>query len=233
MPFPPILLKLVRRGRAKHVLPLLGALFVLAGLAVGGYLAWQVFGTGIYTDHAQQQMRSELQREWAAANPTLAGSPSVRQMAAAIPPPVPDGQPLAILEIPRLGAGWQRIIVQGVAQHDLARGPGHYPGTALPGQVGNFVLSGHRTTHGAPFWGISSLRRGDAVIVVAETGIFTYRVTGQQIVSPTDLAVIAPVSNHPGQRPTEATITLTSCNPRFSATQRIIVHGVLVSARAR
>ena len=83
---------------------------------------------------------------------------------------------MAKIEIPRIGVDW--IVVEGVDVADLRKGPGHYPGTALPGVRGNVAIAGHRTTYGAPFQDINELDPGDEIILTTVTGRYVYRVTG-------------------------------------------------------
>lgn len=116
------------------------------------------------------------------------------------------------------------LVVEGVGVDELKRGPGHYPGTALPGQPGNFAVAGHRTTYAAPFYDLDQLRPGDRIRVTDRGGTrWTYSVVGQRIVAPTDVEVIGPDPLATGR----ATLTLTTCNPRFSAAQRLIVFAEL------
>jgi sortase A len=112
-------------------------------------------------------------------------------------------------------------------------GIGHYPGTAMPGQVGNFALAAHRVTSGKPFNAIADLQVGDALVVETAVGWYIYRVTETTIVLPTETSVIAPVPGQPGVEPTSAMITLTTCHPMFSTRQRFVVHGVLESTSPR
>jgi sortase A len=116
------------------------------------------------------------------------------------------------------------VFVEGTSSADLRRGPGHYLGTPLPGQAGNASLAGHRTTYGAPFYNLDQLHPGDQIVVSASWGTFWYDVRRSFAVNPSDLAVIAP-------SPTNE-LTLTTCTPRFSATQRLIVQATLVGAPA-
>ncbi len=118
-----------------------------------------------------------------------------------------------MIKIPKIGV--DRVVVEGVEVEHLKKGPGHYPETALPGQLGNMVISGHRTTYGAPFYRLDELQVGDEIVVVDAVGSYQYKVTETKIVRPTDLGVIAPSS--------DARLTLTTCHPRFSARQRLIV----------
>jgi sortase A len=121
------------------------------------------------------------------------------------------------------------VIVEGVSVADLRVGPGHYPGTALPGQVGNFAVAGHRATHGNGFMRLNELVPGDLVVVEVQDAWLTYRVTGHEVVDPSDVSVIAPVPGDPGVPPTQPLITLTTCDPWYSAAHRLIVHGKLQS----
>jgi sortase A len=104
---------------------------------------------------------------------------------------------------------------------NLKKGPGHYPETPLPGQLGNSAIAAHRTTYGQPFFDIDKLQNGDEIVVTTLAGRFVYRVTGQQIVSPSDYQVIATTD------PTLATLTLTSCHPKWTARERIIISAEL------
>jgi len=127
---------------------------------------------------------------------------------------------VAKIEIPRIGVDW--IVVEGVEVADLRKGPGHYPGTALPGVRGNVAIAGHRTTYGAPFQDINELDPGDEIILTSVTGRYVYRVTGTQIVSPSETSVLAPSE--------EPILTLTSCHPEYSARERIIVSAAFDAA---
>jgi sortase A len=138
-----------------------------------------------------------------------------------------------LLRIPRLGADYKYAIVEGTDPEELRAGPGHYPDTAMPGQIGNFVISGHRTTYSAPFNRIDELRHGDDIVVDARDARYIYRVIRQEVVDPTQTDVADPVPEHPAQRPRQALITLTTCHPEYSARQRLVVYGVLASREER
>jgi len=112
----------------------------------------------------------------------------------------------------------------------------HYKGTALPGQVGNFAVAGHRATHGQPFANLDQLRIGDLIIVETQDAVYTYVVDydpNRTIVLPTAVWVLEPVPGHPTVTPTRALITLTTCNPRWNSSHRMIVFGHLVSTRIK
>jgi sortase A len=112
-----------------------------------------------------------------------------------------------------------------VRQSDLAYAPGHYPDSALPGQIGNFSVAGHRSP--AIFWDLDKVRVGDAVIVETKDMYYVYNVTENVIVLPTAVDAVAPVPGSPGKAPTEAMLTLTTCNPKWDNYQRMIVHAKL------
>lgn len=200
----------------------LGQLLISAGVVVLLFVVYELWITNFYTDHQQHALSQQLQRQWRAPAPA----------AAVVNPPF-NGEGLAMLFIPRLGRDYQEVVVQGVSVTDLRKGPGHYPGTAMPGQVGNFVLSGHRTTYGAPFNRLDVLHKGDAIVVETRADWYVYRVTRTEVVSPNDLSVVAPVPDRPGVHPTQAVITLTTCNPEYSATSRLVVIGVLAGHQPR
>jgi len=160
--------------------------------------------------------------------PVAAGVPTnARQRVLPVAPPrlkAPElGEPFGVLRIPRLGAGYEFVAVEGVRDRDLAAGPGHYPGTALPGEVGNFVLSAHRTSHSAPFADIDELLPGDRVLFAAAGGTFTYRVVASEVVKPTALDVLLPVPGEPGAMPSQALLTLITCHPEHSTAERLVV----------
>jgi sortase A len=107
------------------------------------------------------------------------------------------------------------IVVSGVGVGELRNGPGHYPQTPLPGELGNAALAGHRTTYGAPFYDIDSLIPGDEIIATTYAGRFVYRVTGATVVEPSDVSVLAAVPDY--------RLTLTTCHPKYTARKRLVV----------
>jgi LPXTG-site transpeptidase (sortase) family protein len=121
--------------------------------------------------------------------------------------------------------------VQGVSPADIRYAPGHYPDTAMPGEVGNFSMAGHRTK--AIFWDIDKLVAGDPIVVQTSDAWFVYKVTGHEIVKPTAVEVVAAVPDQPGVTPTQALLTLTTCNPKFNNYQRLVVHAQLDRTQPR
>jgi sortase A len=133
--------------------------------------------------------------------------------------------------VPALDGYEPKSVVEGVSVEDLKQGgPGHIPGTALPGEVGNVVLSGHRTTYGAPFNRWDELQPGDLVVLETRDGWFTYRITGSQVVLPNAVEVTFPVPGDSDATPSRRLLTMTTCNPEYSARERLIVSAELTEA---
>jgi sortase A len=125
---------------------------------------------------------------------------------------------IGTVEIPKLGI--VHPLVEGIGLEQLHWAPGHWPGTAMPGQVGNTVFAGHRVTHTRPFLDIDLLVPGDQIIFRMPNGTFTYEITGSQVVSPRDVHIVDPTP--------DATVTLFACHPKHSARQRYVVRGRLI-----
>lgn len=146
--------------------------------------------------------------------------------------PLADGS-LAVIEIPRFGEDYRKWVMEGSDTSVLDTGvAGHYPGTAMPCQIGNFSISGHRSTYGKPFAQIQRLAIGDTIVVRTSTATCTYAVTSHHIVTPDRTEVIAEVPNQPGVSATEAMMTITTCHPWHSTSQRYVVHATLVEQTA-
>jgi sortase A len=148
----------------------------------------------------------------------------------------PEGEALGKIEIPRISLS--AFVIEGVGDGDLHNGPGHYPGTPLPGQEGNAAIAGHRTTYGAPFASLDEVKPLDEIKITTLQGSFTYRVIGcdalplAQEVPCDDPAsghvIVAPSAVHVlDQVPDRNLLTLTACHPKWSASQRIIVFAEL------
>lgn len=204
----------------------LGQTLITLGVVVLLFVVYELYFTNVYTDRQQSQLGRQIEQTWSAPPP-----PPGSKLGSVLP-----GKAIAIIRMPRIGMTGKvggegaRVVVEGVGKEDLKKGPGHYPGTALPGAIGNMVISGHRTTYGAPFNRIDELRIGDAIVLETRDSWFTYRVTKQQIVAPSAVEVTYPVPGNRTARPTQRLLTLTTCNPKYSAKQRLIVFGLLEQA---
>lgn len=205
-----------------------GELLVTLGVLVLLFAAWQLWWTDVVSNRAQTEIVATLEEEFARE---VRGS--ITPPANGIPPALTADGVFAVLRIPRFGDEYARPIVEGTGRDVLALGVGHYEDTAGPGQVGNFALAGHRTTFGRPLHDIDKLSDGDLVVVETLPTVHVYAVTSSEIVLPTAIEVIAPVPSDPTATPTEAMLTLTSCHPKFSATERFITHAKLVESIPR
>ncbi|MFF0152394.1 class E sortase [Micromonospora sp. NPDC005203] len=197
-----------------------GEILITFGLVVLLFAGYEVWGKSAIVDAHQNDLNKALTQEWGPSDdPTVAPSagPSVK------PTPPVRGKPLAGLYIPKLDKNW--VVVEGVTQQDIRYAPGHYPASALPGQVGNFSVAGHRNR--ATFWRLDELDEGDAIVVESKTDWYVYLVSRSQIVRPTQVEVVAPVPGEPNKKPTKRMLTLTTCNPKFDNYQRLIIHAEL------
>jgi sortase A len=209
----------------------LGELLITAGVLVALFLAYQLWVTDLFAARTQDHLHHQLVEQW--NRPPVPPRPTSAAPARPAVPPVPLGDGVAILRVPRFGRDYAPVVVQGVSAADLRRGPGHIPGTAMPGQLGNFVVSGHRTTYGKPFNRLDELKVGDPLVVEVQDRYYTYRVTGSEVVLPNRVDVTDPVPKHPGAAPTRELITLTTCHPKFSASHRLIVYGELADTTSK
>lgn len=203
----------------------LGELCITVGLVALLFVAYQLAWTNVLAQQAQGRVTDEIREQW----DRPAGSTRPAENLA----DVDFGDGFAFLRIPRLGRNYSVPVLEGVQLDDLARGVGHYPKTAAPGEVGNFGVAGHRATNGEPFAQLDRMRKGDVVVAETQDTWFTYVVDRTRIVTPSDVWVIDPVPGRPRAEPTEALLTLTTCNPRWSSTQRLIVFAHLEEARPK
>lgn len=213
----------------------LGQLLITVGVVLLLFCVYELKVTDLYTDDQQKALTHELRDSWAASRPSRPVDHSVPAGGFLdLPAPdVPLHAPYAVLRIPRLGRDYVKTVVEGVSVEDLKRGAGHWPATAAPGQVGNLVLSGHRTTYGHPFGDLDLLHVGDAIVLETRDGWFTYRTTEQKVVLPSAVDEAYPVPGRKGATPTRRLLTLTTCNPKYSARQRLVVRAELQSTLAK
>ena len=216
----------------RGVVGVVGELAITAGVLLLLFVVWELGFVAVTTNRAQAATVESLESQFAQATPptTPTDSPSgttTTPTTTPSPPPAPPGDVFAILRIPRLGAAWAKPVYQGVGVDVLAKGIGHYPDTQLPGQVGNAAFAGHRAGHGNPLIDIDTIRPGDAIVVETAAAYVVYRAVRSEIVPPTDVNVLAPVPEQPGVAPTEAWLTLTSCEPKYGSTNRFIVFAKL------
>jgi sortase A len=213
-----------------------GELLITAGVLLFGFLAWQLWWTDVQGDRAQAAIVHDFATQPVpTTTPTAAGeAPKVKVAAPRRDAPPVEKAPahavtFATIQVPRWDGNPAKPVSEGIDRATVLnpKGVGHYPGTQMPGDVGNFAVAGHRTTYGKPFNRIAELEVGDPIVIRTKTTWYVYRMTSKEIVYPDDVGVIAPVPDHPGQAPTARMITMTSCTPMYSAAQRYVVHGEL------
>ncbi len=211
----------------RRILSGVGRTLIVAGLLLLIFLGYQLWGTGIYTSQAQDRLGREFRTT--VDSPTGRSTPSFPSATTVPPgatttttvpaPAPPDGDAIAHLVIPKMEL--DSYVVQGVDTPQLRLGPGHYPETPLPGQSGNAGIAGHRTTYLHPFGRLDELESGDEIQVTTTQGSFTYRVYEKFVVTPDATDVLLPDPTRP------AILTLTTCHPRYSAAQRLVVKAEL------
>jgi sortase A len=213
-----------------------GKVLITVGILILLFVAYQLWGTGIYTARQQNKLENQFEQALGSTGsdkapnfPTASTKPTGPTTATTVPvttttePPIdpidPSSDAVAHIVIPKIGVDW--IVVQGVSLDDLRSGPGHYPSTPFPGQLGNAAIAGHRTTYGAPFNKIPDLEPGDVINIRTLQGQFEYVVYDGFPVSPDDVSVLDADPKRP------ATLTLTTCHPEYQAAQRYIIKAEL------
>ena len=205
-----------------------GKLLISVGAGILLFVVWTLWGTGLLAQRDQQRLADQFD-----ALPPLTASAKAGADLPQGPPkgfaPGP-GEPVFRLRIPAIDL--DHIVVEGVGEEELELGPGHYPSCrkgfprplctegdeVWPGERGRVIVSGHRTTYGAPFWALDRLKRGDRIEVATRWGDFTYRVSGKEIVPPDSRDIANPRAADGYE------LVFTTCNPRFSAAERLIVY---------
>ena len=217
-----------------------GITLITLGVVVLLFAGYQLWGTGFTEARSQRRLKHDFaaatrgsRAPTTTATLTVATRGSLAPTTATVGPgpsaalpapgaPIAEGEVVGLLEIPKIGVNV--AMVQGVNDPDLRRGPGHYPGTPFPGEAGNASIAGHRTTYGAPFFRLNELQPGDQILATTRAGKFLYVVSASQVVAPSHSEVLnATFDNR---------LTLTTCNPRYSASQRLIVVAALMSVAA-
>ena len=197
-----------RRVEMASVLSVAGRTLIALGLLVLGFVGFELVGTNLAEARSQSTLMGQL-----TAPPPPVDLPVSKPLPGPAPPPPPVGSAVAQIRIPRIGV--DKAVVEGVELSDLRKGPGHYKGTPLPGQPGNAAIAGHRTTYGAPFFRLDEMQPGDTIFVSTAQGAFRYEVRQTVVVKPTQTDIIAPTAGNQ--------LTLTTCEPRFSAAKRLVV----------
>lgn len=198
--------------RGGRLTRLIGVLLLLSGIAMLGYVGWQYFGTNVVAKQKQAEIRDVISDDWKNGV---------------------DGDNIGLLRVPRFGEDYEVPIVRGFDDKALASGVGMYEDAALPGELGNFAIAGHRVTHGEPFRDFLQLRKGDEVFVETRTAIFTYVLRDDGDSLTLDFTQGWPLQPVPdpdlrGEPPTESMLTMLTCSELFHTDNRNVVFGDLV-----
>ncbi len=213
-----------------------GWIMIGLGVLILVFLGYQLVGTNFLTSRSQDLGQEAMEEHFVAAqedievvdtlpppqvnpNPDDNPSPEDNRPVVHYGEPTPEqGLAFGVMTIPKVEA--ELVLFEGVDRATLKKGPGHMPWTPLPGQPGNAVISGHRTTYGAPFFDLDQLAPGDEILIETALGLHIYVVRSSTIVAPTAVEVTDPKRG--------AWLTLTTCNPKFSARERLILSAELV-----
>jgi len=201
-----------------------GNVFIFLGLSILFFVLYELVGTSIITKARQSDLQADFNA--ALAQPANLNPAFTGQL------PVPGNARSAVRALARLKIakiGVNVIVVEGVTLDRLAYGPGHYPQTKLFGEKGVTAVAGHRTGWGAPFFNLDELVPGDEVVVETTKATYTYRVMDKIVVSPSHSEVL---QGNPKSH-AEQQLVLTTCTPKFTARNRLIVFTDLIKTVAR
>ncbi|ONI73460.1 class E sortase [Actinosynnema sp. ALI-1.44] len=242
--------------RARNVVRNVGELLITAGMVVLLFVVYELYITDLFSAGKQREATAALDDQWQHPGADVVeGGERTNKIE------LEDGKGFAKIYMPQFGSDFHFTVLEGTSDKTLESGPGHYKGTALPGEHGNFAIAGHRVGKGAPFNDLDLLQSCDKIVIETEGSWFEYRmlpkedeapkwdsvrtkspkcqkvnvlgadyskVFGRDIVKPSQGGVISPVPYAPaGTKPGAALLTLTTCHPKFSDAQRLIVHAVM------
>ncbi|NYE35993.1 sortase A [Nocardioides cavernae] len=205
-----------------------GALLVVAGLVLGAYVAWQVWGTNVVSQRTHRALVEDVRRAWAQEDGRASSGP-VR---------TDRGRVSAIVRIPRFGDDYAVPLLEGTSEDVLAAGFGRFANGPAPGGKGNFAVAAHRVTHGEPLRGMPELAPGDEVVVETREWTYTYVLDsgGDDLTVPftagwvLDALPANPDGGvQPAQEPGQRLLTLTTCSELFHTDDRLVAFGHLES----
>lgn len=217
-------------GVVRGTIRTFGELCITAGLIMILFVVWQLWWTDIEANRDNENLASTLVTQWK-DNPRdkLPDDPDTPVVAQT----PEENKAFGIMYVPRFGDDYYRTIAEGVQLEPVLNrmGMGHYPSTARPGEVGNFAMAGHRVTYGKPLNLIAEMRPGDPVVIQTQEGFYTYTMRNFEIILPDATEVLAPVPAFPEYKGKERLMTLTACNPMFSARERYVIYAELTEWR--
>jgi sortase A len=224
------------RSKSQQVTGVIGELLLTLGVLIGLFLAWHLVWNDAVQGQIQNQSAASFARDW--RSQTSNGIKMEQQGSAAQPsdvePPVTEspaeGQAFALLYVPRFGADYVKTIGEGVdlitVLNSNSLGVGRYPQSDQLGQIGNFALAAHRTTWGAPFGNIGELRIGDRMYVEVPEGWYSFSFRNLEYVWASEVAVLDSFPKMSLEAENTRVITLISCHPKFTISERIIAYGL-------
>ncbi|MEU6769181.1 class E sortase [Streptomyces sp. NPDC046853] len=201
-------------------------LCITVGTLIVLFVVYVLFWTGVKADNAMDSQIDDLQERWAQGSVPAQtdGGGSAETSSPKKPAPYEDGKPFAVMYIPRFGFTWNKPVLEGTGTGILKKGLGHYGDTAQLGQRGNFSVAGHRRTYGDPFKDFPKLRPNDPVVLTDGTTWFTYRIDKKPYKTlPGDIGVIDAVPRKSGFDGPGRYLTLTTCEPEWGHSHRLIV----------
>lgn len=226
-----------RRVKRYSVLLVIGELLITVGFVLGSYVAYELWVSNLTAQRTWTTSTANLEDEFSAEFKNYLAQNPIPPEKIELTEDPQSGKAFGLMYLPKLWSNNKAVpIITGITDRDLTKGLGYYPGTSLPGEVGNFAVAGHRATHGEPFADFPLLEVGDEVIVETLAGQYTYELVDDIKVLPQDVWVIGDRPNVPGVNalPEQAKlITLTTCDPRWSSEKRWIWFGVQKSFTSR
>jgi len=205
-----------KRVKPPTVVQVIGEVLITIGAVLMLYVVWQLFINDPVVGSSQQQESQKF----------VADKSSNARTFIEMKPNLKQGAVFAKLHVPRFGKDYERLVGEGTFQKVTLNvvGVGHYITSEWPGAVGNFAVAAHRTSHGAPFADIDKLQTGDRVWVETNESWFTYEYRQTKIVHPSETGVIENVPKGlAGANSGGKYMTMTSCHPKWSNEQRIVV----------
>ncbi|WP_328487991.1 class E sortase [Streptomyces zaomyceticus] len=200
-------------------------LCLTVGTLIVLFVVYVLYWTGVQAQSASAGQIDTLQREWT-DGPLRPAEPAPEAV------PYVRGKGMAVMYVPRLGRDWKWPVLQGTEVATLKKGLGHYADSGRLGATGNFAVAGHRRTYGDPFKDFPRLREGDAIVLTDGTTWFTYRVDRAPYRTvPTDTGVIDPVPVKSGFDGPGRYLTLTTCDPEWGSSHRLVVWAHLDATR--
>ncbi|MGY3127533.1 sortase A [Agrococcus sp. UYP33] len=219
-----------RPRRRATVVSVLGELLLTAGVLALGYAGWQLWLADAVLGSEQQQAARSFAAQLGPLEPAEPTTEGLRTDEPPAETAVADRESFAVMHIPRLGA-FQRVVGEGTSRavlDSLDQGLAHYSGSAQPGALGNFAVAGHRNGQGGPFTHLDEMRVGDRIFVQTANAWYVYEFRNHEYVPPTAVGVVAMVPQQPSTPADGRYLTLTTCNPEWSAAGRLVAYATFV-----